>query len=75
MRFAATFPLMEARRGVTVVPMFEPRMRAQERSKSIHPFEHIISVIANVAADDCITIVTTSPTNMNISTDPKPIEL
>ena len=72
-RFAATFPLIDARIGVIVVPIFEPSTSAHARSKVIHPFVHIISVIANVAADDCITIVNTMPTARNINIEDMPI--
>ncbi|CCX43962.1 unknown [Prevotella sp. CAG:1031] len=70
MRFAAVFPLSEARIGVIVVPIFEPSTMAQLKSKPIHPFEHIISVMAKVAADDWIIIVSTTPTSMKIQTEP-----
>ena len=73
-RFAATFPLIDARMGVMVVPMLEPNTRAHARSKSIHPLEHIIRVMAKVAADDCMIIVSTRPTRAKMHTDPKPIE-
>lgn len=73
-RLAATLPLIEASSGVTVVPMFEPSTSAHARSNVIHPLLHIISVMANIAAELWIIIVTTTPTRQNISTDPKPIE-
>ena len=73
-RFAATLPLIEARRGVMVVPIFEPSTTAHARSKVIHPFVHIISTMANVAADDWMMAVMIMPTNRNSSTDMKPIE-
>ena len=57
-----------------VVPIFEPSTRAHARSNVIQPFEHIISVMANVAADDWIIIVSTMPTSVKISIDVTPIE-
>lgn len=74
-RLAAMLPPMDAMSGVTVVPMLEPSTNAQERSKSIHPLLHIMRVMAKVAALDCITIVSMRPTNVNISTDPNPMEV
>ena len=73
-RLAATFPLIEASSGVMVVPILEPSIRAHARSKVIHPFEHIIRVMANIAADDWIIVVTSIPTKRKISTEPNPIE-
>ncbi len=73
-RFAATFPLMDASNGVMVVPIFDPSIRAHASGKSIQPFEHIINVMVNVAADDWIIIVTTIPTRRNMSTEPNPID-
>ena len=73
-RLAATLPLIEASSGVTVVPILEPSTRAQARSKVIHPLEHMISVMAKVAADDWMTMVTTMPTRQKMSTLPNPIE-
>ena len=71
-RFAAALPLIEASIGVIVVPTAEPKTVAVARSKPIQPRLNIINVIANVAADDCITMVTTHPTPKNISTDLNP---
>jgi hypothetical protein len=73
-RLAATLPLIDARRGVMVVPIFEPSTRAQARSKVIHPLLHMIRVMANMAADDWIIMVTSIPTRQKIRTEPKPIE-
>ncbi len=73
-RLAATFPLMEASRGVIVVPMFEPSTSAQAKGKSIHPLEHIMRVMAKVAAELWMTMVSTRPTRQKISTEPNPIE-
>ena len=72
-RFAATLPLSDARIGVMVVPMFEPRTSAHARSNVIQPLVHIISVMANVAADDWMTIVTTRPTRVKMSMERRPI--
>ena len=55
-RLAATFPLSDARIGVIVVPMLPPRIMAQPRENEIQPCEHIISVMAKVAAELCATI-------------------
>lgn len=74
-RFAATLPLNDARIGVMVVPMLEPSTMAHDRSNPIQPFEHMISVMANVAADDCMIIVSTRPTSRKMHTDPKPMEV
>ena len=74
-RFAAMFPPMDAMSGVMVVPMLDPRTSAHERSKSIHPLLHMMRVMANVAALDCMTMVTMMPTNVNMSTEPNPMEV
>ena len=58
-----------------VVPILEPSTKAQARSKVIHPLLHMMRVMANVAADDWMTIVTIKPTRQKISTEPKPIEV
>ena len=71
-RFAATLPLIDARIGVIVVPILLPSTSAQARSKVIQPLLHMISVMANVAADDWITMVTMMPTAVNISIDRMP---
>ena len=73
-RLAATLPLIDASRGVMVVPMLEPSTSAQARGKSIHPLEHMISVMANVAAELWMIMVTNRPTRVKISTELKPIE-
>ena len=73
-RFAATFPLIDASSGVMVVPMLLPSTTAQARSNDIHPLVHIISTMANVAADDWMTAVTIIPTSRNSSTEVKPID-
>ena len=73
-RLAATFPLIDASSGVMVVPMLEPSTSAQARSKVIQPLLHIMSVMANMAAELWIIIVTTMPTRQKISTEPNPIE-
>ena len=73
-RFAATFPLMEARSGVMVVPILLPSTTAHARSNEIHPFVHMMSTMANVAADDCMIAVMTMPTTRKSNTDPKPME-
>ncbi len=74
-RLAATFPPIDAMSGVMVVPMLEPSTSAHDRSKSIQPLLHMMSVMANVAALDWMTIVSIMPTNVNISTETKPIEV
>ncbi len=74
-RLAATFPLSDARIGVIVVPMLPPRIMAQPRENEIQPCEHIISVMAKVAAELCATIVTTMPSAKKISTDKNPIDV
>ena len=73
-RLAATLPLNDASIGVTVVPILLPKTRAQARSNVIQPLLHIISTMANVAADDCIIMVRTTPTRQKISTERKPID-
>ena len=70
-RLAATFPLMEARIGVMVVPMLLPSTRAHASSKVIQPLLHIISTMAKVAAELCMMAVTTSPTVENSSMPPR----
>ena len=71
---AAMFPLSAARIGVMVVPMLLPSTIAQAMSKGIQPLEHMMSTIANVAADDWIIIVTTRPAATNIITEANPRE-
>ena len=61
--------------GVIVVPMLPPRIMAQPRENEIQPCEHIISVMAKVAAELCATIVTTMPSAKKISTDKNPIDV
>ena len=73
-RLAATLPLMDASSGVMVVPMLLPSTRAQASSNVIQPLLHMMRVMANVAADDCMTIVTTMPTSTNSSTEAMPID-
>lgn len=67
-------PLNDARIGVTVVPMLLPKTRAQARSNVIQPLLHMISTMANVAADDWIIMVRITPTRQNISTERTPSE-
>ena len=74
MRLAATLPLIDASSGVIVVPILLPSTTAQARSKEIHPLVHMISTMAKVAADDWITAVMIMPTNINRSTEAKPID-
>ena len=50
-RFAARLPLKEANIGVMVVPIFPPNIIAHPKRNDIHPWEHIIRVMANVAAE------------------------
>ncbi len=50
-RFAARLPLSEASTGVMVVPMLPPRIMAHPSSNEIQLWEHMISVMANVAAE------------------------
>ncbi len=71
-RFAARLPLREARIGVMVVPILPPRIIAHPSSKLIQPCEHMIRVIANVAAELYATIVRIMPKKKKISTEPKP---
>ena len=71
-RLAARLPLSEARMGVMVVPMFPPRMMAHPRLKLIHPCEHMISVMANVAAELWATMVRTMPKMKKMITDQNP---
>ena len=71
-RRAARLPLREARIGVMVVPMLPPRMTAQPKAKDIQPCDHMMRVMAKVAADDCTTMVRMMPTAKNISTDQMP---
>ena len=61
--------------GVMVVPMLLPSTMAQAMSNGIQPFVAIMSTMANVAADDWITMVTTMPASRNTSTDTKPMEV
>ena len=71
-RLALIFPLSDARIGVMVVPMFPPRIMAHPSSNDIHPCEHMISVMANVAAELWAIIVKTMPRAKKIRTDPRP---
>jgi len=50
-------PLIDASSGVIHVPMFDPKITAHARSYVIQPFEHMISTMANVAADDWMIAV------------------
>ena len=74
-RLAATLPLRDAKIGVMVVPMFPPRIMAHPSVNEIHPCEHIISVIANVAAELWAIMVITIPRTKNISTLHAPIDV
>ena len=71
-RLAAILPLSDARIGVMVVPMLPPKIMAQPNVNDIQPCEHIISVMANVAAELCAIMVNTMPRPKNISTDHTP---
>ena len=51
-RFADMLADKAARLAVMVVPIFSPIIIAAADSKPIHPFEHMISVMATVALDD-----------------------
>ena len=72
-RFALIFPLNEARIGVMVVPMLPPRIMAQPKVNDIHPCEHIIRVMAKVAAELWAIIVKTMPKVKKISIEPRPM--
>lgn len=74
-RFAARLPESEASTGVMVVPMFPPRIMAQPRVNEIQPCEHMIRVMANVAAELCATIVMITPIAKKIRIEPAPIEV
>ena len=53
--------------------MLLPNTTAHAISKPIQPFVLITSTMANVAADDCMTMVIAMPTNTNSSTEAKPL--
>ena len=56
-----------------VVPMLLPNTTAHAMSKPIQPLVLITSTMANVAADDWMTMVIAMPTNTNSSTEAKPL--
>ena len=62
-----------ARFAVIVVPMFSPRIIAAADSNPNQPLEHMISVIATVALDDCTIMVRTVPMSRKINVDANPI--
>ena len=61
--------------AVMVVPMFSPKIIAVAISKGIHPFEHMMSVMATVALEDCTSSVIMVPIKRKIRIDPKPISV
>ena len=68
-------PPSDASSGVMVVPKLLPSTIAHDMSNGIQPLVAIISTMANVAALDCITIVTSKPTPKKMSIDQNPIDV
>ena len=63
--FADTFAPIEANRGVIVVPILLPKIKAAAMSNEIQPLLHMIKNIAIDALDDCTIIVRIAPTAQN----------
>ncbi len=71
-RFADMFAEKAAMLAVMVVPMFSPIIIAAADSNPIQPREHMMSVMATVALDDCTIIVNTVPISKKISVERNP---
>ena len=69
------FAGMAAIFAVIVVPRFSPNTMAQAISYEIHPWLHIINVMAMVAEEDCKIIVNTDPIKKKSRMDPYPISV
>ncbi len=73
--FADAFAGIAAMLAVMVVPMFSPNIIAAAISNGIHPFVHIINVMATVALDDWTMTVRRLPIPRKISREVYPMEV